>query len=641
MDREVLDRWCERGILGLTLAVLVFAPLATGAVRTVDFLVVQGLTLGVMALWGARLWFSPRSQLLWPPTCWAVLAFVAYTLIRYATADIELVGREELMRVLVYAFLFLAIVNNLHRQEHTHFIVFTLIFLGMAESLYALFQFLANSNRVWYFVTPYTHRGTGTYINPNNLAGFLEMALPLGLAYLMAGRVKPLTRVLIGYASLMILAGLGVTLSRGGLIATAAALLIFFALLVPKRTFRTQALALLILLAAGAGYLVPKSYFFLQRIGQSGVEQQVAGDARTVIWEATIRMWRDHLWWGVGPGHFDSCFRPYRPAQVQLRPDFAHNEYLNTLADYGVAGTVIVGAVLALLWVGVFKTWSHVRRTERDFGNKLTNKFAFVLGASLSLVAVMIHSCVDFNLHVPANALLAVTLMALLSGHVRFATERFWLTTRPWQKYALSLALLAGVAAFGAQLWRRGREQFWLARDARLEAVSHAPLGAPPRLAALEKAFAAEPKNFDTSYRIGEAYRAQCWQAFDAGYDVYAEKARQAMAWYARGMKLNPWDANNALRYGMCLDRLERHQEAEPYYRRANALDPCGYFVTANIGWHYLQIGDYAAARPWFERSIRLQWKDNPIAFTDLDLVLRRMKEAAAPPRPGVKSGSP
>ncbi len=641
MDREVLDRWCERGILGLTLAILVFAPLATGAVRPADFLIVQALALGVMALWGARLWLSPRSQLLWPPTCWAVLAFAAYALVRYRTADIELVGRQELMRVWVYAFLFLAIVNNLHRQEYTHVIVFTLIFLGMAESFYALFQFLANSNRVWYFVTPYTHRGTGTFINPNNLAGFLEMVLPLGLAYLLAGRVKPVTRVLIGYASLVMLAGVGVTLSRGGLIATAAMLLAFFGLLVPRRTFRVQALALLILLAVGAAYLAPRSYFFLQRIAESGVERQIAGDSRTVIWEAALRMWRDHPWWGVGPGHFDYLFRPYRPEQVQLRPDFAHNEYLNTLADWGVAGAVIVGVALALLWVGVFKTWGHVHRTERDFGNKLTNKFAFVLGASLGLGAEMLHSFVDFNLHIPANALLAVTLMALLSGHVRFATERFWITTRPWQKVALSLGLLLGLAAFGTQLWRRGREHFWLERDAQLETAAKAPLSSPERIAALQRAFAAEPQNFETSYQIGEAYRAQSWQAFDAGYEVYADKARQAMEWYALGMKLNPWDGNNYLRYGMCLDRLGRHQESETYYRRASELDPCGYFVTANIGWHYLQIEDYAAARPWFERSLRLQWKDNPIAHTDLALTLRRLREAAAPPQSGVKPRSP
>src|SRR5437870_1484244 len=75
MYRELLDKWCERGILGLVLGILMFGPLATGAVRTPDFLVIQGLTVGVILLWGLRLWLSPRPRFLWPPICWAVVAF--------------------------------------------------------------------------------------------------------------------------------------------------------------------------------------------------------------------------------------------------------------------------------------------------------------------------------------------------------------------------------------------------------------------------------------------------------------------------------------------------------------------------------------------------------------------------------------
>ena len=78
------------------------------------------------------------------------------------------------------------------------------------------------------------------------------------------------------------------------------------------------------------------------------------------------------------------------------------------------------------------------------------------------------------------------------------------------------------------------------------------------------------------------------------------------MQWYARGMKLDPHDGYNYLRYGMCLDWLDKHDEAEPYFNRADALDPNGYYTAANIGWHYVQAGDYAAARPWLERSLRL-----------------------------------
>ena len=68
-------------------------------------------------------------------------------------------------------------------------------------------------------------------------------------------------------------------------------------------------------------------------------------------------MWRDHVWFGVGPGHYDAYFRLYRPQSMQARPEYAHNDYLNTLADWGVVGCGILFAGLALLFTGVAKTW--------------------------------------------------------------------------------------------------------------------------------------------------------------------------------------------------------------------------------------------------------------------------------------------
>src|SRR5262245_55124749 len=112
MDRERIDNWCERGILGLVLAILVFGPLATGAVRTLEFLILQGLTLGVLLLWALRFWLNPKPKLFWPPICWAVVAFAGYAVARYLTSDIEYVARQEMIHVLVYAVLFLAILNN-------------------------------------------------------------------------------------------------------------------------------------------------------------------------------------------------------------------------------------------------------------------------------------------------------------------------------------------------------------------------------------------------------------------------------------------------------------------------------------------------------------------------------------------------
>ena len=108
MDREHLDIWSERCILGLVAVILIFGPLATGAVQPLEFLVLQGLTIAVALLWFARLWMNRELPVCWPPVCWAVAAFVIYALVRYRQGDIEYVGRQELIRILVYAVLFFA-----------------------------------------------------------------------------------------------------------------------------------------------------------------------------------------------------------------------------------------------------------------------------------------------------------------------------------------------------------------------------------------------------------------------------------------------------------------------------------------------------------------------------------------------------
>ena len=51
--------------------------------------------------------------------------------------------------------------------------------------------------------------------------------------------------------------------------------------------------------------------------------------------------------------------------------------------------------------------------------------------------------------------------------------------------------------------------------------------------------------------------------------------------------------------------------------------------MAAHIGLHYVQSGNFAAAKPWFERSLRLEGKDNPIARSYLQIVNSRMLEAA------------
>src|SRR5258708_29345967 len=138
----------------------------------------------------------------------------------------------------------------------------------MAISFYAIYQYMANSDRVWQLTKPYPHRGFGTYMNPKHLAGLLEALLPLALGYTVAGRLRPLTKVLIGYAGLTMLAGIMVTVSRGSWLSCALALLLFFAVLLFHPTYRLPAGVLLITVIGGLLAAAPQSLFFKHRVEQ-------------------------------------------------------------------------------------------------------------------------------------------------------------------------------------------------------------------------------------------------------------------------------------------------------------------------------------------------------------------------------------
>ncbi len=632
MNRELLDKICERGILVLVLAILIITPLAFGGVPQIPigssldlvlvnpFVFVEGIMALALVLWLARLWINPRPKLLWPPLCWVVVAFCVYAIVRYLTAQIEYVARAEMLQVLVCGFLFLIIVNNLHRQESVQIAVLSLVFLAMAISGYAIYQFATGSKHVWALTTPYVHRGTGTYISPNNLSGLLEMILPLGLAFTLVSRLSTLTKVFTGYASMVILVGICVTISRGSWVATAIALVVLFMVLLAQRAYRLPALALLIVTIAAGIHFAPQNFYLQARLRHlQNPQGTLDDDARLAIWKVAMQLWQTDIWWGIGPGHFNSRFGEFRPESIQTSPDRVHNDYLNTLTDWGIAGTAIIAIAAGLMFAGAIQTGFAVRRSSNALGEQRSSKLALVLGATAGLIAILVHSFVDFNMHVPANAMVAVALMAWLTCYLRFATDRYWTTARGGAKGLLTVVIVAGIAYLGWQTVRSTEESHWLIKGKLAKA------GSTEEIAALEKAFSMEPKNGETARAIGEAYRLRSWE----GMDDYKDEALEAMKWFKRAMDLNPYDDSSLLRYGMCLDQIDRHDEALTSFSRALQIDPNSYFDNAWMGWHYTRTGDYAAARIWLERSRRLEPTDNPIADSYLRIANQQLIESA------------
>ena len=480
----------------------------------------------------------------------------------------------------------------------------------------------------WFFLRPatYAKRGSGTYICPNHAAGFLEMVLPLGLALTVLDRCKPVARILLGYASLAIFLGIAATVSRGGWLAAGVALVAFFALLIRQRGYFWQSALLALVLAGLFGLFCFKAQFSANRNNELSKVGQ-AEDIRVLLWQPAVAIWQEHFWWGGGPGHYDYLFRAHRPGSellMQSRPERAHNDYLNTLADWGLTGALLVLAAWILFYRGVFRGWAEARRAAGPPGLR-SHPPAFTFGAALGLLAILIHSFFDYNMHIPANAILVVTLMALLTGQARLTTEKSSSPSAAWLKLTTTLLLLTAVVYLTQQAWRRSLETYWLVQ------AGHQPEYSDAYAANLRRAFASEDRNFETAYSLGETFRLRSWQ----GYDDYAELAREALTWFARGIQLNPIDPYCYLRYGMCLHWLGRHDQAEPYFKRAKEIDPNGYYTVAHVGWHYFQMGDYANAKIHFERSLGLYWINNPIARSYLKLTEEKLAKKDPPkPRP-------
>ena len=80
--------------------------------------------------------------------------------------------------------------------------------------------------------------------------------------------------------------------------------------------------------------------------------------------------------------------------------------------------------------------------------------------------------------------------------------------------------------------------------------------------------------------------------------------------------------------YGWCLDWLDRQSESEPYFWRAEELDPNNYYNVNNIGLHFVQVA-LRRRQALVRTVVAPQCRDNPIAQNYLALCVARMEEAA------------
>jgi O-antigen ligase len=586
------DLRLEQAIGGLVLLSVAWMAVLFGGARPLEAGWGVGIVCLALVLWIARVWTNGSLRLLLPPVVWPVLAFAFYAAWRHSAAEMPYFSRLELLVLLPTVAVFFIALENLNRQETIQWLTHGLVALGALLAAYAVLQFVQKSDQILWANQPgiYLKRYGGTFVNPNHLAAFLVLLMPLGLAQAFLARGPAVMKILHGYAALVMLGGIAVTASRGGAIGAAASLVAFGLWLCRRRQFWLPLLALVVVVGAGATIFAIKAEHTRARfeaIQAGGVRD--GGMFRPWLWPRTVQMWQDHFWLGVGGNHFDARFPAYRPPEIQSSPVYVHNEYLQLLVDYGTAGGLLVGAALVLLGYGVWRTSRHVERGSADLGMRQSNRTAFFAGSVAGLIGLGVHCFFDFNLHLPAIALATALVAGLLVSNTRFATERFWVTPNIVVRLVLTALLLPALvwlppAAVNAALEDRYLARTDVAREVNAEYLTN-----------LTTAALLAPDNPLTAYRLGEEHRRISLE----GNSDWEAQAEAALKWSQTAQRINRHFARAVLTEGLSEHWLGRTNESLRTLERAARIGTNDFEIANALAWSYLNRGEYGRARQW------------------------------------------
>jgi len=256
----------------------------------------------------------------------------------------------------------------------------------------------------------------GTYANHNHYSGFLEMALPFAVMYPMAllhgtrsrwhSLVAPaLAASGVWALAVVMFAGIILSFSRMGFIATLSSLFVMGTLMLGttqlswvtgsriRRWVGVGMVAALVL--AGFVFLPPER--LIQRFARFVSTDGLTSYGRTDLWEETIPLIKAYPLFGCGLGGYETAFSRFKISGVLVTDDFVHNDYLQLLAELGLLGFVI-GAAMA------FSVVRMALRSAVKASDPEARYFAVACVGALSTIAL--HSLADFNLYIPANAML-------------------------------------------------------------------------------------------------------------------------------------------------------------------------------------------------------------------------------------------
>ncbi|HYP27615.1 MAG TPA: O-antigen ligase family protein [Blastocatellia bacterium] len=425
----------DKTMLVVLLAAVAFTALAHGAVEAWSVAVFQALTILAMLVWASKAAAQRRLRINAPSTALPIGALALLGLVQSESGlsvDAE-ATRYATAALFFMLLLFVAASNCL--ESRARLMVFSnfVVAFGLALAVFALIQhFTWNGNIYW--VRPNTQGGTpfGPFVNRNHFAGYMEMIIPVPLAFVAVRSARSEARLFYAFAASVMGLSVIVSLSRGGMISLASSLVFVAAmstwmrarsgsghpsfmsrLLHPASVISFVGVAIL----AGIIWVGPDPVVkrIAQDIGQEAAqgEPKTSQASRAVIWRDTLDMVKAHPLAGVGLGAFATAYPAYSRGDGSVVIAQAHNDYLQALADAGV-----VGLALALWFVALV-----FRQVARGVKSRDPLVAALALGCGGGLFAMLVHSLVDFNLQLPSNALMFLLLSAVATHAGALATD--------------------------------------------------------------------------------------------------------------------------------------------------------------------------------------------------------------------------
>jgi O-antigen ligase len=499
--------------------------------------------------------------------------FFGYILVRSLTSPIVYAARPDLYCVLAGLAVY-GVTILLSNATLRLTIIVSLLALAIVHVLIGIIQFTRGDN---FMLIPflqranYGYRASGFIVCPNHLAGLLEVLGVFGLSIACWSRWPLWSKLLVGYVAGVCYAGVAMTGSRGGYLSVAASLIIFAILglcvlgaagksLVLR--FGIAGLAALIAVLIATAWLFHSSAVLSERAGTIIDPKNI----RLQLWTAAIEQWKLQPLIGTGSGTYRYYGRQLRDPKMQSDPIDVHNDYLHLLCEYGA-----IGAAGFLLFL-----YAHLRHGLQSFiqfgprraargASPLSNRLALIMGALCAVAAYIVHSTVDFNLHIPANALLLAFVFGLIANpDIKQTSE----TSQPAANFLPRIAL----ALVGAALLVQGARLFlgeYYAEHARAALRDENPSAA---ISFAQTALRHEQQNPDIFFYIGRASMALAHQR-KQGEDR-APFQRAAVAAFEKASTLAPLDGTYPLDIASAYDEMGRFAEAERMYALARARDP-------------------------------------------------------------------